>query len=171
LVLVKGRALFDVRTAPNRPFQVRAGDRQVVALGTRFDVRVDPGQVRVTLFEGRVAVSSRDGSRPIQLKPGEKFVLRGASVRVLAAAPMKDALAWRQGLVMLEDETLEAAAGELNRYSVQPLVIRDPKVAGLRVSGAFKGGDPARFARAVSTIHPVRVVKHKDGSIELSPRG
>jgi transmembrane sensor len=171
LVLAKGRALFDVQSDPGRPFKVRAGDRQVVALGTRFDVRVDPGQVSVTLFEGRVSVFSNDGSAPVELKAGEQFVQRGASARVLAAEPAEDALAWRQGLVVFNDETLGAAVNELNRYSSQALVIRDPKVARMRVSGAFKGGDPARFARTVSTIHPLRVVRHKDGSIELSPQG
>jgi transmembrane sensor len=90
---------------------------------------------------------------------------------VVAAEPAEDALAWRQGLVVFNDETLGAAVNELNRYSSQALVIRDPKVARMRVSGAFKGGDPARFARTVSTIHPLRVVRHKDGSIELSPQG
>lgn len=171
LALAKGRALFDVESDPSRPFEVRAGDSWVVALGTRFDVRIDPGQVRVTLFEGRVAVSPIGGGAPVQLKAGEQFLQRGASARILASAPVEDALAWRQGLVMFQDETLGTAAAELNRYSARSLVVREPAIAGMRISGAFKAGDPARFARTVSTIHPVRVVTHPDGSIELLPRG
>jgi transmembrane sensor len=171
LTLAKGRALFDVDSDPKRPFEVRAGDREVVALGTRFDVRVDPGQFRVTLFEGRVAIARIGGGSRVQLTAGQQFVERGASARVLAAAPAEDSLAWRQGLVMFQDESLGAAAAELNRYSVQPLLVRDPAIAGMRISGAFKAGDPARFARTVSTIHPVRVLRHPDGSIELLPRG
>jgi transmembrane sensor len=171
LTLVKGRALFDVERDPSRPFQVRAGDREVVALGTRFDVRVDPGQVRVTLFEGRVAVSPVGGGSAVQLTPGEQFRQSGASARVLPAPAEEDALAWREGLVIFQDESLGAAASELNRYASNPLLVRDPQIARLRISGAFKSGDPARFARTVSTIHPVRVRRNPDGSIELLPRG
>jgi transmembrane sensor len=55
--LVCGQALFHVAKNPERPFVVRAGDREIVAIGTEFDVRRDSGSVRVTLIEGRVAVS------------------------------------------------------------------------------------------------------------------
>jgi transmembrane sensor len=171
LTLARGRALFDVERDPGRPFEVRAGDRQVVALGTRFDVRVDPGRVRVRLFEGRVAVSPVGGGTAVQLTPGEQFSQNGASARVLAAPAEEDALAWREGLVMFEDETLATAAAELNRYSSGTLLVRDPRIGRMRISGAFKAGDPARFARTVSTVHPVRVRRNPDGSIELLPRG
>ncbi|HEX8469308.1 MAG TPA: FecR domain-containing protein [Allosphingosinicella sp.] len=171
LTLAKGRALFDVERDSNRPFEVRAGDRRVVALGTRFDVRVDPGRLQVTLFEGRVAVSPAGGGSAVQLAPGEQWVQSGASGRVLSAPPAEDALAWRQGLVTFQDDTLLAAAAELNRYSNSALIVRDPQIANLRISGAFKAGDPARFARTVSTIHPVRVRRNADGSFELLPRG
>ncbi|HEX8450425.1 MAG TPA: FecR domain-containing protein [Allosphingosinicella sp.] len=172
LILARGRALFDVERDPGRPFEVRAGDRQVVALGTRFDVQVDPGGMRVRLFEGRVAVSPvGGGGAAVQLSPGEQFSQHGASARVLPAPVEEDALAWRQGLVMFQDESLAAAAAELNRYSTSALLVRDPQIARLRISGAFKAGDPGRFARTVSTIHPVRVRRNSDGSIELLPRG
>jgi transmembrane sensor len=55
--LVDGQALFHVAKNAQRPFVVRAGDREILAIGTAFDVRRDATSVRVTLVEGRVAVS------------------------------------------------------------------------------------------------------------------
>jgi transmembrane sensor len=55
--LEKGEALFEVAKRPDWPFIVTAGDRQVRALGTAFDVRRDAEQVAVTLVEGKVTVS------------------------------------------------------------------------------------------------------------------
>jgi transmembrane sensor len=55
--LVDGQALFHVAKNAQRPFVVRAGDREILAIGTAFDVRRDASSVRVTLVEGRVAVS------------------------------------------------------------------------------------------------------------------
>jgi transmembrane sensor len=57
--LVDGQALFHVAKNPHRPFIVRAGNREIVAIGTAFDVRVDAAYLRVTLIEGKVAVSTQ----------------------------------------------------------------------------------------------------------------
>jgi transmembrane sensor len=57
--LLDGQALFHVAKNPHRPFIVRAGNREIVAIGTAFDVRVDAGYLRVTLIEGKVAVSTQ----------------------------------------------------------------------------------------------------------------
>ena len=57
--LVDGQALFHVAKNPHRPFIVRAGNREIVAIGTAFDVRVDTASVRVTLIEGKVAVAAQ----------------------------------------------------------------------------------------------------------------
>ncbi len=62
--LVDGQALFHVAKNAQRPFVVRAGDREILAIGTAFDVRRDPSSVRVTLVEGRVAVSREPLSDP-----------------------------------------------------------------------------------------------------------
>ncbi len=67
LRLVKGRAFFDVAHDAQRPFAVVADGREVEALGTRFDVRMDPGQVRVVLVEGRVSVKSANHASPTTL--------------------------------------------------------------------------------------------------------
>jgi ferric-dicitrate binding protein FerR (iron transport regulator) len=64
--LVSGQALFRVTKNPNRPFIVRAANRQVVALGTAFDVRLDARSVRVTLLEGKVRVDSREAREPVK---------------------------------------------------------------------------------------------------------
>ncbi len=55
--LMRGRAMFRVAHSPQRPFLVRSADTTVRAVGTAFGVeRLQPGVVRVTVSEGRVAV-------------------------------------------------------------------------------------------------------------------
>src|SRR6266702_6326107 len=62
--LVGGQALFHVAKNARRPFVVRAGDREILAIGTAFDVRREDSSVRVTLVEGRVAVSREPAAGP-----------------------------------------------------------------------------------------------------------
>jgi transmembrane sensor len=151
----------------SRPFTVRAGDIEVVAIGTRFDVRLEPNLVRVTLIEGRVAVQSLNGrAAPVTLRAGEQLTERSGGVTV-SRPNLQEALDWPAGLVTFRNDTLAAAAAELNRYSSTALVVRDPRVARLRVTGSFKAGDPGRFARTVEQIHPVRSLRREGGAVEL----
>ena len=171
LRLLRGRAFFDAATNPERPFSVAAGDRQLLALGTRFDVRLRPGELTVTLVEGRVAISAPGLSGSTILKAGQQFVERGGTAVVRSRdVPVEEALEWQQGFVTFDDDTLTVAVAEINRYSRQQLVVRDPAVASLRVSGRFRSGDAERFGRLVGEIHPVKLVRRGPQLLELIPR-
>jgi transmembrane sensor len=169
LELVRGRAYFDVKHDASKPFAVTAGSHRIVALGTRFDVDLLIAGLRVALEQGRVAIaSSTKGAKQVVLEPGQQFVEGNetAAVRTLDSA---EASNWRRGLIDIDDLPLSAAAAEINRYTTLPIVIRDPNVARLHVTGQFRAGDAERFASVVAEIHPVRVVRRQT-EIEIAPR-
>ncbi len=170
LELKRGRAFFDVVTDRVRPFSVSAGQRRVAALGTRFDVRIEPDALTVTLMEGRVTVGPLDPQvKPVELKPGQQFVERGSRAVIRNLDPEgPEAAGWTRGLLHFSDVTLAEAAAEVSRYSSIPLRVTNPKVSSLRISGEFQAGDAARFADTVAELHPVRVVRHSS-EIELVP--
>lgn len=170
--LVRGRALFAVKKDPSRPFAVTAATRRVVALGTRFEVGVAAGTLKVVLMEGHVAVEPlKPGPETVMLTPGQQFVERGGAVAVGAlpgtgATPVE----WRRGLVVLDDVPLAEAVAEIGRYSTDRIVIGDRRVAAMRVSGQFRAGDAERFARTVAEVHPLRVTR-RGQTIEITPAG
>jgi transmembrane sensor len=172
LRLLRGRAFFEVKHDARRPFAVHADGREVVALGTRFDVRMDPGRVRVVLVEGTVSVQSLSpAAPPTVLHAGEQLVDRAGASPVVSPARIEEALNWQRGFVTFDDDTLAAAAAELNRYSRDQIVVRDPHVARLRVTGMFQAGDPMRFGRILAQVHPVRMVRTGAGQLEILPAG
>jgi transmembrane sensor len=169
--LLEGQAQFSVAKDPARPFKVQAGPKTIVAVGTVFDVEYVDQQVHVAMVEGRVAVLSQDqsgsatapdaGSKssnpsPIELGAGEALQVRadGAST-VLPKADIEAATAWRQGKVIFRDETLAEAVHRLNRYSHQQVVVDDPALAQMKVSGVFDSGDAQAFAEAMQAYLPV----------------
>jgi len=157
--LVRGQALFDVAKDPHRPFTVVAGDRRITALGTKFDVSVDPASLKVVLVEGRVAVSHARPTpvapSPVILRPGEELTAeRGAQGKV-ASIDVQAATMWRHGLISLEDVTLAKAVEAINRYSARRITIADPGVADLRVSGVFRTGAPDGFIASIAEVLPV----------------
>jgi transmembrane sensor len=170
LALAKGRAFFAVEHDAARPFVVQANGREVIALGTRFDVRLDPGRLRVVLTEGRVSVGpvNRAGDARL-LRAGQTLVEADDGTVTVSAADLAEARNWRRGLMTFHNDTLLAAAEEFNRYSAERLVVRDPRVAKLRVTGAFQAGDAGRFTRTLTLVHPVKVVRTPAGDLEILP--
>ena len=69
---------------------------------------------------------------------------------------MSHVLAWQTGYEMFDKEDLAQVVGEMNRYSTAKLAV-EPAVAGLKVSGMYRVGDNAAFARALSKLLPISV--------------
>lgn len=172
LRLLRGRAFFDAARDSRRAFYVVAGGRRILALGTKFDVRFRRDGLSVTLVAGRVSVSkagSPDGD--VVLKPGQQFIEReGTRVIRSEEGQLQEVLDWQKGFVTFDDETLQRAVDDLNRYSRDQLIVSDPAVGALRISGRFRSGDAERFARVVGEIHPVDMVRSGPGRIELVRR-
>lgn len=165
--LVRGQAYFDVAHNPDRPFTVVAGDRRITALGTAFDVRVDDGETQVLLFDGEIEVAPEraapGANRPAAAVPAVKVTAGqgvrfagGEIFRVEQVDPERQ-LKWRNGLIVLEDETLSAAVSEFNRYTKRPIVIVDSGLGNLRVSGVFRTDKPEHFVDVVGELLPVSV--------------
>lgn len=169
LTVLSGGAFFDVRHDASRPFAVRAGDLEVTALGTRFDVRLAGPESRVLLVEGRLSARSPAAPRPILMTSGQQLVARRGAAPRLTTVPIGEALSWEQGYADFADVTLAEAAVELNRYPGERLVVRDPAIADLRITGRFRTGDPERFGRTLAEVHPVRVVRGPDNVVEIVP--
>lgn len=165
--LVRGRAFFEVRQ-DGRPFSVLARNLRVVAIGTKFDVALDAEKLEVRLLEGKVAIGSPGSdAKPVVLRPSQAFTERGGKTVIRPVDHLADELMWRQGFAYFSEDSLRDAVAEINRYSDEQIVVRDPGVAALRVSGQFRAGDPERFAHMVERIHPVRMVRRGPHKIEI----
>jgi transmembrane sensor len=159
--LTRGRAFFAVVHDRSRPFAVAALDRSVVAVGTRFDVNLAADALTVTLEEGRLKVASADHAvAPVMLEAGQQLVERSGkdTVRTLGERT-GDAIAWRTGLVSFDDQPLAEAAAVMNRYSRDQIVIGDPAVASMRVSGQFRAGEADRFAQTLAELYGLKPVR------------
>ncbi|KRA75429.1 iron dicitrate transport regulator FecR [Caulobacter sp. Root656] len=156
IVLKEGEAWFQVAKDPERPFVVAAGPVRVRALGTAFSVRrdVDAGAgVDVMVTEGVVEawVEGDPGPRR-RLSAGSRIVLASTVSPTVAESPseIERSLAWRNGEIALDGESLEQAARLFNRYNSRQIVIDDPALAQERFVGLFQTNEPESFAAAVA---------------------
>lgn len=166
--LLSGEAAFDVAHDRSRPFDVTVGALAVRAVGTRFAIRMNRDRSELTVTEGKVAVRRAEAVMGY-VSAGGGAVLQGGRVEFarLDAASLERRTAWRSDLIELGGDTVEQAVAEFNRYREEPLVIGDPRVAGLRIGGRFDTRDSARFVAALQQSFPIRAVQRTDGATVL----
>ena len=168
--LQRGRANFHVAPDAKRPFVVNAAKRKIVATQTTFDVRRDGDQVSVVLIQGHATVvpKSDTGDQSGNLLTAGERMVDSPTLGVRTDRPnLLPLLAWQSGQAIFENETLSQAVDEMNRYSSVKLEIADAAIARLRLSGVYRVGDNAAFARSVSTLLPV-VVSQVGDRLEFS---
>lgn len=171
ILLDQGEAYFEVAKDPARPFVVDAGTRRVVAVGTKFSVRRENDEVRVVITEGRVRIEDdsetaarSNDTAPYMLAAGN--VARATDAGVLVeehtVADVETQLSWRTGHLIFRNTPLGEAIAEFNRYNTRQIVIDDPDVAGLRVSGKFRSTQFEAFVRLLEAGFPVSAERVDD---------
>jgi len=173
--LAEGQVVFQVQGDAARPFDVLAGPMQVTVVGTRFSVRHTAGilgddGVRVAVEEGRVrvrralpadkrasAVAPADG-HTIELLAGQQVTADLAGELAPVAAVSAAGIApWRDGRITFDNTPLAQALAEFERYGQTGLTVRDPAVAGLRLTGTFDPQRLGNFLLALPKVLPVRL--------------
>jgi transmembrane sensor len=176
--LARGEAWFEVAKDPRRPFVVESGPVRVRAVGTAFSVRRREGGSDVLVTEGVVEVWTENGKTPLRrVAAGERvFADNGTGVLTPPKADpdLGRDLAWRDGQIVLDGQTLAEAAAEFNRYNNRKIQVADAGLADKRFVGWFRINDPEGFAEAAAiTFHgqvarggDVIVLRAGDGSVE-----
>jgi transmembrane sensor len=168
LELIAGRANFEVAKDITRPLKVRVGPRIVTALGTVFSVERESADVVVTLVEGSVAVTTRDvPNSHIQMHPRQELRINDSGqVSLREGIDPVQALAWREGKLIFDDEPLRAVVARMNKYGATRIAVTG-EASELRVGGVFKAGDTTAFVDAMQTYFPL-AVSHGSNRVTLS---
>lgn len=160
IALERGEAWFQVAKDKERPFIVAAGPVRVRAVGTAFSVRRRSRGAQVMVTEGVVEVWSKGASQRRRVVAGEQAFVSdksGATAPIQRPLEVGRALAWREGQIILDGDTVGAAVADFNRYNARKIIIADPRVEGRRVVGWFRTNEPESFASAVARSEGVPI--------------
>ena len=150
--LLQGEAHFDVFKDPTRPLKVLVSGKSVQAVGTAFSVRKKSGtDIEVAVDKGLVAVYQVKANSEQQSVSALKASLDAGDVLTIAdehsqlieynLEEMEERLAWREGMIVINDETLDYVINEFGRYSEKKVFLADRKMGETRVAGYFRLGD------------------------------
>lgn len=191
LILRYGEAQFDVAPNPGWPFLVRAGEHVFKALGTAFNIKVQDDGIELTVTHGVVSVDKlarasleedlregwiaasveKIGSGTSRISAGEKAKLSSADlpqIEPMLPGQIADKLAWQQGEIVFQGESLEQAIAEVNRYSKRQLVIVDERIRAIPIGGRFKIGEIVDLLDILEHGFGISATTNQEGRIELA---
>ena len=192
VLLARGEAHFAVTKNPARPFVVQAGNVDVRAVGTAFNVHLQSAAVDVLVTEGVVQLNRPSAPIPAgtlaapsadlpRLTANERAVVSLAPTSPTSPASLAPAivvttatpddiartLAWQAPLLRLGGSTLAELVLEFQRRSGQRVILADPALASLRVGGRFRADDLAGFTHLLATTLDLEVEHTADGTLVL----
>jgi transmembrane sensor len=196
IFLDTGRALFKVAKDEKRPFVVHAEGTLVRAVGTEFGVEHVSDTVVVTVAEGRVTVgpaaaqtkekdqipmehnAALQGADPVSsgtahvfLGAGQQVVVPrfGSAQPVVRQVDSGRELAWADGRLIFDNDTVASVIEQFNRYNRLQLHVDDASLAKRAVSGVFYASDPQSFLAFMRDGIGVHAVRDDDRDITLVP--
>jgi transmembrane sensor len=165
LELLRGEIRVTTAVDPlRRPFKVLTRHAEVLALGTRFIVRSDDRGGGVAVLEKAVEV--RSAGSLVRLEAGQSLDFDGHS---LGAVRRNDASvgAWQQGSIIAINRPLSELLADLSRY--RSGVLRcDPRIAQLKVSGAFPIDDTDLALAALESGFSLRITRYSRYWVDVS---
>ena len=134
-VALNGRAFFAVASDPRFPFVVRtdAGDAHV--LGTRFEVGVSNGELRVVVVEGRVEVKARD--RTIEVTGGQMALAADGQEPSVVDVDVHPMLQWMGQALVFQETPLGEAIREIQLLYGAEIHLRDEELSRRMITAWF----------------------------------
>jgi len=172
VTLKKGEAFFSVSHDMTHPFIVKAAEGKIRVTGTQFNVWMYEDQVRVSLIEGSVLVTSNAAlsSDGLRLGPAMQARFRhGDFMPQISETYANDqSLAWRNGKLVLDDLTLSDALPLINRYLSKPVMLADKNTASIRLGGIYNIKELNNLVASLPKVLPVYLTRNEDGNPVLN---
>lgn len=171
VVDLRGEAYFEVAKDKEHRFIVKAGDLDVEALGTTFNVKAyqEDNDVIATLFSGSIRATA--GKQSVILSPSQQVAFSRQRETFIVNNPENIAYAsmWRDNELAFKGETLNEIAIRMNRlYNVQ-IEFKSEKIKQFRFSGVIKNNSLDNVFEIISLTSPI-LYESRGDTIILSER-
>lgn len=174
VVELTGEGYFEVAPDKTKPFHVLANGTEVKVLGTRFNVKAynTDKQVTTTLVSGAVAI--QHGSAASNIKPNQQAVVAGDHIAISNRNKneMAQVLAWKNGLINLEGESVQSILEQIKRwYNVDTKIETGTPETTNILTGTVERSQPlAKVLELLNTNLSVRFTLQDDTVVAKSKK-
>jgi transmembrane sensor len=103
------------------------------------------------------------------MAPGQRAEVSTTGKLVVQQVDLVKTSAWRDGKLIFDDTPLAEAVAEVNRYGGKQVVLGDPALQRLHISGTFHTSRPEAFVEGATAALPVRLEASSADRMVLGP--
>jgi transmembrane sensor len=107
--------------------------------------------------------------RNLLLAAGEQATAAAQAVHKIVHPDVSSATAWTHQQIILKETPLTDVVRQFNRYNVRPLVIADPLLNDIPISGVFSSANPRSLLLGLEGLGQFKVHEFPD-RVEISAR-
>jgi len=157
--LLKGETYIEVSKDPQRTFELAGGEAVTRVVGTGFSMRRESDASIVTVHHGEVAVRrSGEGQEEIHLHAGDVVRVTARGMEPVRHVDAADAFAWVEGRIRFHDQPLGDVLAELDRHYSGVILVTDPRLKAIRVSGNYRLDNPPAVVASLADATHAKVV-------------
>ncbi|MEN8120075.1 MAG: FecR domain-containing protein [Bacteroidota bacterium] len=157
-----GEAWFDVVENPKVPFVVNALGVDVVALGTKFNIRAyhDDKFVDITLESGKVVVNRKTKGQTkliAELKPDDKVSISREEPELIKEKNVETEkiTAWKEGKLIMRNEKMSEVFKKLERWYNIKIIVKDKEIEDYRYRATFQDETIDEILRLLKLTSPI----------------
>ncbi len=125
-IRLTGEALFDVKHNAAVPFRVLSGASMVLVTGTRFSVRQEDDNVKVSVLSGTVLLSeNREHARQIRITANQSGYLSDNALKVEEGIEVNE-LSWKTGHLIFNETPIDSALMDVAHHFSRQLILGTP---------------------------------------------
>jgi len=161
-VEIKGEGYFEVAHNPKIPFIVKAGEIQILARGTTFNVLAYPGEDRVEtslingIVELRKSIQGETAETLYEMKPTDYIIYNKLTNEISNKTIGDDRyFSWREGKLVFNKEPMGVVIEKLGRWFNVDIQINDPELFELTYTATFVDETLPQVLELMTMISPV----------------
>ena len=141
ITLIHGEALFDVTANAQRPFEVVTTNGRIRVLGTKFSVKIQGDDAKVTVAHGKVGLAPKttQSFKATQVLSNNQQTTLSKAKQGQPAVTVnaQQALAWQKQQLIFNNAPLSDVILEINRYRKKPLALASQNLKTLTVTAVI----------------------------------
>lgn len=162
MVELFGEGYFEVAHNVKIPFIVKAGEIQIKATGTTFNITAypDEGRIETSLINGQVELQKiLPNLRSVALltmKPSDMVIFEKSNGTISIRKIDDDRyFSWKDGKLVFHKEPMSEVVKKLSRWFNVEIQIKDPKVLELTYTATFVHETLSQAMELISLVSPV----------------
>jgi ferric-dicitrate binding protein FerR (iron transport regulator) len=162
-VELKGEGYFEVVHNSKIPFIVKAGEVEVIARGTAFNIMAYPDEdkIETSLINGNVELQrTTSGGKLVPLlkmKPTDLAIFQKSNDEVSTRTIIDDRyFSWKEGKLVFNKEPIGEVVKKLNRWFNCDIQIKDPELLDLTYTATFINETLPQVMELMALVSPVR---------------